>query len=288
MSTAAVVEQDPLEDHLLEALRALQAERRAAQRLHPRSEEIWRAQVDSSPGRLRGALAAAARAELLHDRLGGALSRTRRSRSRCGRPIRRSSTTAPAPSTSHGQRRPRRDGVRDIMLGVVAARGEPIAGGRHKVFGHQELAVIPHDLDDRLAPAARRRDRVRDRRAAKRSASMQPVEARRGRRLLVRRRLRSTTPTAQAAPQHHRPHRRTRACRCRSSSSARTTGSGSAFRRRRAGSSPRSRARPALRYECAVRRRPGPRCSGVAEELAGWVRRAPRDRPCCTCARCAT
>jgi 2-oxoisovalerate dehydrogenase E1 component len=36
-----------------------------------------------------------------------------------------------------------RDGVSDILRGVTAARTEPIAGGRHKVFGHAELAVIP-------------------------------------------------------------------------------------------------------------------------------------------------
>ena len=36
-----------------------------------------------------------------------------------------------------------RDGVPDIMLGVTAASDEPIAGGRHKVFGHADLAVIP-------------------------------------------------------------------------------------------------------------------------------------------------
>jgi 2-oxoisovalerate dehydrogenase E1 component len=36
-----------------------------------------------------------------------------------------------------------RDGVPDILQGVTAARTEPIAGGRHKVFGNHELAVIP-------------------------------------------------------------------------------------------------------------------------------------------------
>ena len=36
-----------------------------------------------------------------------------------------------------------RDGVFDVMLGVTAAADEPIAGGRHKVFGHHDLAVIP-------------------------------------------------------------------------------------------------------------------------------------------------
>ncbi len=36
-----------------------------------------------------------------------------------------------------------RDGVPDIMEGVTASIDEPIAGGRHKVFGHHDLAVIP-------------------------------------------------------------------------------------------------------------------------------------------------
>ncbi|MEV0583257.1 thiamine pyrophosphate-dependent enzyme [Nonomuraea sp. NPDC050310] len=34
-------------------------------------------------------------------------------------------------------------GLRDVLLGLVASTGEPIAGGRHKVFGHPELSVIP-------------------------------------------------------------------------------------------------------------------------------------------------
>ncbi|HVS68354.1 MAG TPA: thiamine pyrophosphate-dependent enzyme [Mycobacteriales bacterium] len=33
--------------------------------------------------------------------------------------------------------------LRDVLLGLVAAADEPIAGGRHKVFGHHDLAVIP-------------------------------------------------------------------------------------------------------------------------------------------------
>ena len=36
-----------------------------------------------------------------------------------------------------------RDGVPDILCGVTAAAAEPIAGGRHKVFGHHALTVIP-------------------------------------------------------------------------------------------------------------------------------------------------
>ncbi|HSJ94620.1 MAG TPA: thiamine pyrophosphate-dependent enzyme, partial [Gaiellaceae bacterium] len=35
------------------------------------------------------------------------------------------------------------DGVEDVLLGIVAAADEPIAGGRHKVFGRHELSVIP-------------------------------------------------------------------------------------------------------------------------------------------------
>ncbi|MEV5591417.1 thiamine pyrophosphate-dependent enzyme [Nonomuraea pusilla] len=34
-------------------------------------------------------------------------------------------------------------GIRDVLKGLAAASDEPIAGGRHKVFGHPELAVIP-------------------------------------------------------------------------------------------------------------------------------------------------
>jgi 2-oxoisovalerate dehydrogenase E1 component len=35
------------------------------------------------------------------------------------------------------------DPVSDVLLGMVAAADEPIAGGRHKVIGRRELAIIP-------------------------------------------------------------------------------------------------------------------------------------------------
>jgi 2-oxoisovalerate dehydrogenase E1 component len=35
------------------------------------------------------------------------------------------------------------DPVRDVLLGVAAAATEPISGGRHKVFGHAGLNIIP-------------------------------------------------------------------------------------------------------------------------------------------------
>jgi 2-oxoisovalerate dehydrogenase E1 component len=38
---------------------------------------------------------------------------------------------------------PGADPLRDVLLGLVTAADEPIAGGRHKVFGHAGLAVIP-------------------------------------------------------------------------------------------------------------------------------------------------
>ncbi len=35
------------------------------------------------------------------------------------------------------------DGINDVLLGLTASANEPISGGRHKVFGHKELNVIP-------------------------------------------------------------------------------------------------------------------------------------------------
>ena len=44
---------------------------------------------------------------------------------------------------ARAQQVPGHDGVRDVILGLLAARDEPIAGGRHKVFGHADLAIVP-------------------------------------------------------------------------------------------------------------------------------------------------
>jgi 2-oxoisovalerate dehydrogenase E1 component len=38
---------------------------------------------------------------------------------------------------------PRTNPVRDVLQGLLGLGDEPIAGGRHKVFGHPDLAVIP-------------------------------------------------------------------------------------------------------------------------------------------------
>ena len=44
---------------------------------------------------------------------------------------------------ARGWQRRGHDPVADMLLGLVASTEEPIAGGRHKVFGHHELSVIP-------------------------------------------------------------------------------------------------------------------------------------------------
>ena len=132
---------DPLETRLLDALALLEADGRPRGALD-QAEALWRAQVDSrhcdlaarwlqQEGRSfytigsaghesNAAVALALRPTdpaLLHYRSGGFYL---------------------ARAAQAG-----RDGVPDIMLGVTAAADEPIAGGRHKVFGHPELAMIP-------------------------------------------------------------------------------------------------------------------------------------------------
>ncbi len=37
----------------------------------------------------------------------------------------------------------RDDGIRSILLSLVSARSDPMSGGRHKVFGHPALSIIP-------------------------------------------------------------------------------------------------------------------------------------------------
>ena len=131
---------DPLEQHLLEALRSLASP--GTNRAAPQAQALWRAQVDSrlcdhaarwlqaqqlgyytigSAGHESNAAVALALRPtdpaLLHYRSGGFY-------------------LARSGQVDH-------DGVVDILLGMAAAAEEPIAGGRHKVFGHADLAVIP-------------------------------------------------------------------------------------------------------------------------------------------------
>ncbi|MEO6653068.1 MAG: transketolase C-terminal domain-containing protein [Ilumatobacteraceae bacterium] len=44
---------------------------------------------------------------------------------------------------ARSQQVPGHDPVRDVLSGMLALTDEPIAGGRHKVFGHHDLNVIP-------------------------------------------------------------------------------------------------------------------------------------------------
>jgi 2-oxoisovalerate dehydrogenase E1 component len=132
---------DPLEQHLVDALRGL-PEGHGGSAPPPQAEEAWRAQASSraidhaarwlqeqrrgfytigSAGHESNAyVALALRATdpaLLHYRSGAFyLARAQQAG---------------------------RDGMEDVLLGMAAAVDEPIAGGRHKVFGHRDLAVIP-------------------------------------------------------------------------------------------------------------------------------------------------
>ena len=93
--------------------------------------------------RPRRAMAAGAAPRLLHDRLGRARVQRATSRWGCARATRPSFTTARARSTSRERRRRGATASRTSCAAMAAAAEEPIAGGRHKVFGHHELAIIP-------------------------------------------------------------------------------------------------------------------------------------------------
>jgi 2-oxoisovalerate dehydrogenase E1 component len=135
------IEPDPLEEHLLEALRALQPSA-ALRSAPPEAEEMWRAQVDSRQADY------AARWLQQHGRSFYTIgSAGHESNAGVALALRvddpallhyRSGAFYLARAAQAGL-----DGLRDIMLGVAAAAVEPIAGGRHKVFGRKELAIIP-------------------------------------------------------------------------------------------------------------------------------------------------
>ena len=131
---------DPLETHLLDRLRALPAapERRDA----PEAEAVWKAQVASR------ACDFAARALQPTGRsfysIGSAGHESNAAVALALRPTDpallhyRSGGFYLARAGQVG-----RDGVADVLYGVTSARDEPIAGGRHKVFGNHELAIVP-------------------------------------------------------------------------------------------------------------------------------------------------
>jgi 2-oxoisovalerate dehydrogenase E1 component len=131
---------DPLEQHLLDALRALPAGPGGADAAE--AELVWRAQIRSR----------------LCDFAARWLQSTGRSFYSIGSAGHESNATVALaltptdPALLHYRsgafylaraEQVGRDGVPDILRGVTAARDEPIAGGRHKVFGNHDLAVIP-------------------------------------------------------------------------------------------------------------------------------------------------
>jgi 2-oxoisovalerate dehydrogenase E1 component len=141
VSRPAAAESDPLEEHLLAALRALEPS--AALRAAPaEAEELWRAQVDSRQADY------AARWLQQHGRSFYTIgSAGHESNAAVALALRlddpallhyRSGAFYLARAAHAGI-----EGLRDVLLGVVAAAVEPIAGGRHKVFGRKELAILP-------------------------------------------------------------------------------------------------------------------------------------------------
>jgi 2-oxoisovalerate dehydrogenase E1 component len=132
-------ELDPLEEHLLEELRALDVRPGDGD---PEAEAIWEAQVDSRAcdfaarylqQRGRGFYSIASAGHESNAAIARALLPTDPALVHY-----RSGAFYLARATQVG-----RDGVPDILQGITAATAEPIAGGRHKVFGNHELNVIP-------------------------------------------------------------------------------------------------------------------------------------------------
>ena len=132
---------DPLEQHLLTAIAALTqtgAERSAL----PEAEALWQAQVTSRHCDL--AARWLQREGRSYYTIGSAGHESNAVVALALRPSDpallhyRSGAFYLARAAQAG-----RDGVPDVLFGVTAARDEPIAGGRHKVFGHPDLAVIP-------------------------------------------------------------------------------------------------------------------------------------------------
>jgi len=133
---------DPLEQHLVGALRSLIGHTGVAAGDTAVARDLWRAQLDS---RLCDHAARWLQAQKLgYYTIGSAGHESNAAVALGLRPTDpallhyRSGGFYLARSGQVGH-----DGVADILLGMAAAAEEPIAGGRHKVFGNADLAVIP-------------------------------------------------------------------------------------------------------------------------------------------------
>ncbi len=135
------VEPDPVEEHLLESLRAL-APPSVAVPVPSEAEAIWEAQVLSRHADYAARwLGQHARSFYTIGSAGHESNAAVALALQVGDPALlhyRSGAFYLARAAQAGI-----DGTRDVMLGVVAAAAEPIAGGRHKVFGRNELSIIP-------------------------------------------------------------------------------------------------------------------------------------------------
>ena len=216
-----------------------------------------------------GPVDAAAGPRLLHDRLGRARGQRRGRRGAAADrpgaaalPVRRV-LPAPAPRQVPGI-----DPVRDVLLGVAASADEPIAGGRHKVFGRRRAGHHPADLDDRLAPAAGARCRARLRPGGASSACPARGPATRWRSPASATRRRTTPPRSARSTPPATP--RTRASRSRCCWSARTTGSASACRPRTGWVAAAYSDRPGLQLPRRRRLRPGRRPTTRPSRRSRW------------------
>ena len=260
---------DPLEQHLLTALGALVPGVSGSPA--PHADAVWRAQVGSRCCRLRGALAAEAAPLLLLDRLGRAREQCRR---RAGTAAERPGP-APLPlgcllsgagRSGRTRRDPGRDAGRRRRVGR-ADRGRPPQGVRPPRAGHH-----PADVDDRLAPPARGRRRVRDR---PRPQARRPehLAGRRDRGHELRRRV--GEPRHRTGGDQHRLARRPPAPAV--AAAARLRGQRHRDQRPLAAGWVESTlsSRPAIRYEAAAGDDPESALA-VARELADWVRETRR------------
>jgi 2-oxoisovalerate dehydrogenase E1 component len=139
--TTSAVDLDPVEGHLLASLRALAPPPEPVP-APPEAEAIWRAQVASRQADYAARwLAEHGRSFYSIGSAGHESNAALALATRLDDPALlhyRSGAFYVARAAQAGI-----DGVRDILLGVVAAADEPIAGGRHKVFGRTELAILP-------------------------------------------------------------------------------------------------------------------------------------------------
>ena len=273
------VEQDPLEEHLLDssegarstASRPFRNPRRCPRSGARRSTAAGRT---TPPGGSRRTVAPS------HDRL-------RRSRVERGRRPRAASRRPCAPALSLGRllSRPGRAGGDRRRPGRDARRRrcgcEPIAGGRHKVFGRRELSIVP--MTSTIASHLPRSVGWRSRSIALR-AGLVPVAAGCDRALLVRRRL--AEPRERAGGSQH-------CCALRlpgPAASASLPVRGQRPRAQRAdarrvgGGSASISARAAL--PATGGQRPSRRAESTRELRTGCA--ASESRPCSISARCAT